>query len=132
MPKKNKNKRYRNNYEEDFGNDLAKRKIPFEYEGEKLTYTKTYLVDFIIKTKSGKKLYIETKGAFRHGDTTKYRAVKRDNPGIDLRFIFFTNKHGKSSVDRRIPHTKTTHGDWCDKNNFKYAVGVLPNEWLEE
>ena len=127
MPKK-----YRNKWEEAFGNDLSKRKIPFTYESEKLTYTKTYLVDFVITTKSGKKIYIETKGAFRHGDTTKYRAVKRDNPEIDLRFVFFTDQRGKSSVDRRIAHTKITHGQWCDKNNFKYAIGTAPEEWLEE
>ncbi len=129
--KKTKNK-YRNEYEKEFGENLKRRKIPFSYEKDKLVYTKTYLVDFVIETQSGKKIYIETKGHFRHGDTTKYRAVRKANPDIDLRFIFFVDKYKRSAVDKRIPHTKITHGEWCDKNNFKYAIDVLPDEWLEE
>ena len=125
-------KNYRNKYEEEFGNDLIKRGIDYTYEKEKLIYNKTYLVDFIITTKSGKKIYIETKGAFRHGDTTKYRAVNRDNPGIDLRFVFFVDKYGRSAVTKKIPHQKIKHGDWCKRNKFKYAVDTIPQEWLEE
>ena len=130
MPKPKK--KYRNNYEKEFGDDLVKRKIEFSYEQVKLVYTKTYLVDFIIVTKSGKEIYIETKGAFRHGDTTKYRSVHRDNPDIDLRFIFFVDKYQRSAVNKKIPHTKITHGEWCDRNKFKYAVDTVPQEWLEE
>lgn len=129
--KKQKNK-YRNNYEKEFADDLTKRKLQFSYEGEKLVYTKTYLVDFIVDCKSGKKIYIETKGAFRHGDTTKYRAVRRDNPDIDLRFIFFVDKYQRSALKKKVPHTKYTHEQWCIKNKFKYAVDTIPKEWVEE
>ena len=127
MPKK-----YRNLFEEEFSKDLITRKVTFTYEKVKLVYTKTYLVDFIVITKSGKEIYIETKGVFRHGDTTKYRAVHRDNPDIDLRFIFFVDKYGRSSVTKKIPHSKIKHGEWCDKNNFKYGIDTVPQEWLEE
>jgi len=25
-----------------------------------------------------------------------------------------------------------TYGDWCDRNGFKWAVGRIPEEWLNE
>jgi hypothetical protein len=27
---------------------------------------------------------------------------------------------------------KSSYGDWCKKNGFKYADKVIPDEWLEE
>lgn len=94
-----------------------------QYESEKITYVliKEYNPDFILTFPGGRKVYIEAKGYFRPADRTKMLAVKRQNPGIDLRIIFGrNNKLGK----------KMTYTDWCDRHDFKWAVGEVPAAWL--
>lgn len=112
-------------------NDLESRGVSFSYESEKITYeipvsTHKYTPDFVIALGSGATVYIETKGYFPSEDRTKYLRVRASNPDIDLRFVFdrATEKIRKGS--------KTTYGDWCRKNGFKFAEKKVPEEWLTE
>lgn len=106
--------------------------MQFGYECEKIAYTipasaHTYTPDFVITFKdSGKKLYIETKGRFLTEDRQKHLHIKRDNPSLDIRFIF-QNPHAKISSS-----SKTTYADWCNKHGFRWGSKNVPKEWLLE
>lgn len=92
--------------------------IKFKYEAEKLPYLIAghYIPDFIITTKTGK-IYIETKGHFRPEAKRKMVAVKKLNPNLDIRILFYSLN--KSYVK------------WCTKNGFPFAVHEIPEEWLQ-
>jgi hypothetical protein len=111
---------------------LKKNKLSFKYEGLKITYfqpeiKKTYTPDFPIKGS----FIIETKGAFNSADRKKMKLIKKQNPELDIRFIFSNSKTkiGKKSL--------TTYGKWCELNNFPYhciqsTKQTFPNDWLKE
>ena len=50
--------------------------------------------------------------------------VRKQHPELDIRFVF-SNSKGKL-----YKGSKTTYGEWCEKNNFLYAHRLIPNEWL--
>jgi len=111
---------------------LKKNKLSFKYEGLKITYfqpeiKKTYTPDFPIKGS----FIIETKGAFNSADRKKMKLIKKQNPELDIRFIFSNSKTkiGKKSL--------TTYGKWCELNDFPYhciqsTKQTFPNDWLKE
>jgi hypothetical protein len=111
---------------------LKKNKLSFKYEGLKITYfqpeiKKTYTPDFPIKGS----FIIETKGAFNSADRKKMKLIKKQNPQLDIRFIFSNSKTkiGKKSL--------TTYGKWCELNDFPYhciqsTKQTFPNDWLKE
>ena len=100
-----------------------------EYESEKLPYTVTeshkYIPDFIVTTKSGRKLYLEVKGYFRPADRKKMLLVRDQHPDKDIRLVFKYN-------NKINPKSKTRYSDWAEKNGFMYTLkGVIPEEWFE-
>jgi hypothetical protein len=124
----------RSGFEDSFEKDLRSRGIKYTYESETLEYkyiiparqkTERYTPDFPIITKTGKKIYIETKGKLTAENRKKYLRV-RDLLSIDLRFVFQrpNNKIYKGS--------NTTYGQWATKNGFLWADKTMPNEWLSE
>ena len=97
-----------------------------EYETEKLPYVMkhNYIPDFIITRKDGSKLYIEAKGYFDLNARRKMLEVKEQHPELDIRILFETNKRIRKG-------SKTLYSDWCDKNEYQYAFGEVPEEWYE-
>ena len=81
-----------------------------------------YLPDFIV----GKKIIIETKGHFDKDDRRKMRDVKRCNPQLDIRLVF--QKDNKLSKAKR----SKKYSQWAEYHGFKWAIGVIPDEWIEE
>lgn len=79
-----------------------------------------YIPDFILSSRnySGKKIYIEAKGHFRPEAKRKMVAVKKLHPDLDIRFVFYSRKVS----DIRF----------AEKHGFKYAIGSIPEEWVEE
>lgn len=71
-------------------------------------------------------IVIEVKGWFPQQDRSKMLAVKRSNPGLDIRFVFL-NGHRKISKQ-----SDTQYGWWASKNGFKWAEKHIPLEWLFE
>lgn len=127
--RKSPSNRYRSGYEETVGSHLESQGVPFEYETERLNYTTShqYKPDFIFTRADGSKLYLETKGYFTGADRTKTLAVLRDNPGIDLRFLFLR------ASNKLNPGSKTTYGQWCDKQGIPWAEGdMVPKSWLAD
>ena len=107
----------RNKFEDDTYRLLRKKRISFKYETEKIPYilARHYVPDFIITTLTGK-IYIETKGHLRREDKAKLVAIKRANPAMDLRILFYAPK--KDQIR------------WAERNGFTFACGTIPEEWF--
>lgn len=120
---KRKKSKYRSKLEGKIAKDLAKHKVPFEYEQTKIDYVihKSYTLDFAIGD-----ILIEVKGYFRPSDRRKHLAIKKQHPDLDLRFIF--------QRDNYLTKAKSgTYSSWCETHGFKYHIGEkVPLEWIEE
>lgn len=102
------------------------RKGKTSYETEKLPYTlsKTYIPDFIIELRDGRKIYLEVKGYFSYEDRTKMAAVKKQHPELDIRLVF--------KVDNKISkRTSMTYTTWATNHGFLSCVGEVPKEWMQ-
>lgn len=126
-------KPYKNKFEYMTANHLRSKKLPFSYETEKLDYTlnKRYVPDFIIRTKSNHKIYVETKGNGRSWDAAvraKMVAVKAEHPELDIRILFWSN--GEFGAKRK-DGSRNTQLEWAEKNGFISAVRELPDEWVQ-
>lgn len=111
-------KKTRNKFEKKIELQLKKAKIKFNYESERIPYLLSgfYIPDFVIDTRNGR-VYIETKGHFRPEAKRKMVAVKKLNPGLDIRILFYSKK------DKDIK--------WAKKNGFIYAIDTIPEFWFE-
>jgi predicted nuclease of restriction endonuclease-like RecB superfamily len=110
-------KKLRNKFEDKLYRRLKRAKVRFKYEALKIPYilARHYIPDFIIETPTGQVL-IEAKGYFRPEAKAKMLAVKKLNPQLDIRLVFY------SANPKQIR--------WAEKNGFRYAVGDIPTEWL--
>lgn len=122
---------FRSGLEYTFALDLEGKKVKYGYESQVIKYVKPesshrYTPDFVVESKSGKTIIIETKGRFVSADRVKHLLIKRQHPEIDIRFVF---SKAKQRLNKR---SKTTYGDWCIRHGFLYAEGKIPDEWLEE
>lgn len=126
--------KYRNKFEKNTGDRLNELGISFEYESEKLGYTVEgrYIPDFIIRTKSANKIYVETKGNGRSFDGPSRRkliAVKQQHPEKDIRIVFYSD--GKIGPKRK-DGSFLRQSDWAVKHGFQYAIREIPDGWLAE
>lgn len=110
-------KKTRNKFEDRIYRQLKKAKVRFDYESERIPYilARHYIPDFILLTPLGK-VYIETKGYLRPEDKSKMVAVKKLNPHMDIRILFYAHK--------------PQYIKWATKNGFRWAVESIPKEWL--
>lgn len=134
MIRKKKRSVRRSGFEDKFEKNLKEREINYQYESEVLSYkytiparekTERYTPDFPVITKSGKKIYIETKGRLTADNRKKYLRV-RELTGIDLRFIF------QRPSNKIYPKSETTYGEWATQNGFLWSSGIIPEEWINE
>ena len=107
----------RNKFETTIYKQLKKAKVNFKYESEKIPYVLAghYIPDFIFTTPTGRVL-VECKGYFRPEAKRNMLAVKRQHSELDIRILFYSRNK--------------TYIKWADKNGFKWAVGTIPEEWL--
>lgn len=104
--------------------------IVYEYETEHIKFTQPsraryYIPDIILTTKDNQKIYVELKGKLDRDAQSKMRWVKEQNPELDIRLVFMRN-------NKMTKTAKKTYTDWAEQHGFPYAVGSIPNEWLEE
>lgn len=117
---------FRSGLEDTISKQLEKEGINPKYETLKLPYrvekNRSYTPDFPIT----EHLIIETKGRFQTADRMKMLDVQRQYPNIEFRFVFTNSKQriSKKSV--------TTYAQWCERNGFKYADKIIPQEWIDE
>lgn len=131
--------KFRSGLECDVDKQIRKAKVEYYYEEEWIGYTipaqfKKYLPDFKIITKAGKAIYIEVKGLWDFADRQKHAYIKRQNPDLDIRFIF-------SDPAKKIRKgSKTTYADICEgrgRGIFKglkwpYFKKKIPQRWFDE
>ena len=117
---------FRSGLEDKIADQLRAEGIDPKYEEETITYrvekTCKYTTDFPLTSL----LKIETKGWFKTADRMKMLLIKAQYPHIEFRFVF---NNSKSRISKA---SKTTYGAWCDKNGFKYADKLIPQEWIQE
>jgi hypothetical protein len=116
---------FKSGLEETISSQIKERGIDVKYESEKVPYiipasNHTYNPDF--KLPNG--IFVETKGRFVAADRKKHLLVKSQNPELDIRFVFSNSKN------KITKSSKTSYGDWCDKNGFKYADKIIPEDWF--
>ena len=130
---------YKSKFEKRTAKQLSDAKVKFKYEYKTFKYTskvrtaarcsacgsrdiiinRNYTPDFFLD--SG--IIIETKGRWTTADRYKMLEVRTQNPTLDLRMLFMSdNKISKQS--------KTRYSDWCSTNDIPYALGKVPDSWL--
>ena len=117
---------FRSGLEMQIDESLKARGIDGEYEQHIIQYTKPetkhkYHPDF--RLPNG--IFVETKGRFLTADRKKHLLIKQQCPELDIRFLF-QNSNVKISKS-----SKTTYADWCNKNGFKFADKIIPEDWLQ-
>lgn len=130
---------YRSGLEERTAKNLEELGVPYEFETLKLPYlvpasNHKYTPDFLITTKSGKTLIIETKGIWAFADRKKHLLIREQHPDLDIRFVF---SRSKSKISKK---SLTTYADICNgmgRGSFKgitwkYADKEIPQEWIDE
>jgi len=118
---------WRSGLEEDVAKALTAAGVPFTYEEVKVKYIKPasehiYTPDFVLDNG----IIVETKGRFVMADRQKHVLVKRQQPHLDIRFVFANSKQ------KLYKGSRTTYGQWCEKNGFLYADKVIPEHWINE
>tara|TARA_R110000803_G_scaffold102310_3_gene170382 strand:- start:998 stop:1486 length:489 start_codon:yes stop_codon:yes gene_type:complete len=106
---------YLTNLKHDYGYESIK------IEWEDLSY-RTYTPDFMLSNG----IIIETKGRFITADRKKHKAIKKQHPNLDIRFVF-TNSRNKLQKG-----AKSSYGQWCDAHGFLYYDRIIPEDWLNE
>ena len=114
---------FRSRLEEQVSDLLCELGIDYEYEPTKVSYQiqQFYRPDFLHPNH----VYLETKGYWDAADRRKMKAVKEQNPDLDIRMVFQApyNKISKKS--------KTTYAKWCEKHDIPWtAWHNIPMEWL--
>lgn len=131
----------RSGLEDAIEKELKKKKVVYKYEPKdgKIPYIipeslHTYTPDFVIKTKSGKEIIIETKGIWDSDDRKKHLLIRQQHPHLDIRFVFSRSK------SRIRKGSKTTYADICEGRGrapykgvtWKYSDKTIPKEWINE
>lgn len=120
----------RSKYDSKFEESLHKGPLKgCKFHTERLPYIveKNYEPDFIRG-----KYYIEAKGRFRdRQEAAKYLWVRKCLPkGKELVFVFQNYRASMPGSKRRKDGTRQSHGEWADKNNFKwFTPRTVPKSW---
>lgn len=118
----------RNPKEKEVQDWFKKNKIVVTYETAKIPYTLTkyYIPDWSrppIDKVPG--IHIEYKGYLRPQDQVKMKAVKRQNPDLNICIVF-------QDASKKIRKgSKTTYGEWATKNGFPWTEGLPLKKWFK-
>jgi hypothetical protein len=118
---------YRSGLEVKVSEQLTKVGVKFEYEKLRIKYSvnevRTYTPDFVILSNG---IIVETKGRFVAADRKKHLLIQKQEPFLDIRFVF---SNSRAKISKGSP---TSYADWCDKHGFMWADKFIPEEWLNE
>ncbi len=120
---KNPKVKFASGFEQRTAKDLTSRGVDYKYEPLAFEYyqVRTYTPDFVLPNG----IIVETKGKFVGQDRTKHLLVRKQHPDYDIRIVFMQNNLLRKN-------SKTRYGDWCDRNGIKWALGKVPEEWINE
>ena len=116
--------KFRSKFEQEVYNNVTGNGLSVEYEPFSLHYLVkgNYYPDFVLPNG----IIVEAKGYFDARARAKMVAVKKQNPELDIRFVFMNSK---TKVRKG---SKMTYGDWCERYGFPYADWMIPLQWFEE
>lgn len=86
---------------------------------------KRYLPDFLVKTRDGRRVFIEAKGWLNTQAAEKMRYVKGWNPELDIRLVF---QNGSGKVGR----LQSNNLQWSKRNKYPASEINIPDEWVTE
>lgn len=115
-------------FEKRVADKLTSKNIRYVYEkGLKLEYVvpqtdHTYTPDFQLR---GRTWFLECKGVLDALARKKMLHVKASNPDADIRFCFQRD-------NALYKGSKTKYSDWATKHGFKWCIGEVPDEWIDE
>ena len=121
--KDSKNNKFRSGLEKQIGDLLTELGISYEYESTKISYTipHNYTPDFVLPNH----VILEAKGYWDAEDRRKMKAVKEQNPDLDIRMVF------QSPYNKISKKSKTTYAQWCEKHDIPWTTWQeIPMEWL--
>lgn len=115
---------FKSGFERTLDAQLRASGVVYDYEKTKIPYilSYNYIPDFYIPSTD---IFVEAKGYLRMTDQIKMRAVKRQHPELDIRFVFM-------EAAKKVPYTKSTHAQWAERQGFPWAEGTIPEDWLNE
>ena len=117
---------YRSGLEDTLATYLKELKVAFTYEKLKIEWEdlayRTYTPDFVLDNG----IIIETKGIFNTLDRRKHKAIKKQHPKLDIRFVFTNSKR------KLRKGAKSSYAQWCIRYGFRYCDRVIPEDWLKE
>ena len=118
---------FRSGLEDTLAEQIERTTGSVSYEQLDICYTvpasdHCYTPDFVLPNG----IIIESKGIFDAADRKKHLLIQKQYPWLDIRFVF-------SNASLKIyKGSRTTCGDWCTKNGFKYASKTIPASWFKE
>jgi hypothetical protein len=114
---------FRSGLEEKVADLMVELGVKYEYESTKVPYViqHNYTPDFLLPNG----VYLECKGYWDPDDRRKIKAVKEQNPDLDIRMVF------QSPFNKISKKSKTTYAQWCDKHGIPWTSFTnIPLEWL--
>ena len=114
---------FRSGLEEKVADLMVELGVDYEYESTKVPYQiqHNYTPDFLLPNG----VYLECKGYWEPEDRRKIKAVKEQNPEIDLRMVF------QSPYNKISKKSKTTYAQWCEKHNIPWtSFANIPLKWF--
>lgn len=119
--------KFRSKFEKSLYDLAKKKKLALEYEPNepKVIYhtTNRYIPDFVLPNG----IVVEAKGYFKAKDRTKMLSVARNNPDLDIRFVF-------QRANNRLTKSPNSmmYWQWAEKHGFEWAEGAIPKGWWDE
>jgi hypothetical protein len=107
---------FRSGLEERVADLLCNLGVSYEYESTRVPYViqHNYTPDFL-----------ECKGYWDPEDRRKIKAVKKQNPDLDIRMVF------QSPYNKISKKSKTTYAMWCDRLDIPWCeFHSIPINWL--
>lgn len=121
--------KFRSKYEKRVWENLTnaqQRKVQYEPSDPVVRYhlPKHYIPDFVLPNG----VMVECKGYFTSADRTKMLRVRKENPELDIRFLFqrANNRLTKSP-------NSSTYWQWAEQHGFEWDEGErIPAKWIKE
>lgn len=119
--------KFRSKFEERIYEDAERKgkSLRFEPADIVINYTINYRYWPDFELPNG--ILVEAKGYLRPKDRTKMIQVKKENPSLDIRFVF-----QRANTKLTKGKNSMTYGQWADKHSFPWAETKIPLEWFRE
>ena len=114
---------FRSKLEEKVADLLVDLGVKYEYETTKVRYIiqHVYTPDFVLPNG----VVLECKGYWDSKDRRKIKAVKEQNPALDLRMVF------QAPYNTISKKSKTTYAQYCERLGILWcSFSNIPIKWL--